>query len=184
MYALQHLLLLLQLHVVLLVDIRETPLLRHDDLLAAGELVPSPTERLHNHRGVIFLRTDREDNLANIYTGDGAVWLSPCATHTSLEPTPPALAACAARVADNEPIGAGTWQHLVDTDDVERMSADSQVEGILARCLGNVFVGADTTSFQSLAGQLFVLVGDKVSAEGEFIDVGTFASEIENTDLF
>jgi hypothetical protein len=58
------------------------------------------------------------------------------------------------------------------------------MEGIFAECLGDVLVGADTSSFKSLTGQLFVFIGYKVSTEREFINVGTFASQIENTNLF
>jgi hypothetical protein len=64
------------------------------------------------------------------------------------------------------------------------MSPDSQVEGVFARCLGDIFVGADTSSFQSLARQLLVLIGDKVSAEGELVNIGTLAPQIEDSDLF
>jgi len=67
---------------------------------------------------------------------------------------------------------------------VERVGTDSQVEGVLARGLGDVFVGTDTASFQSLTRQLLIFVGDEVSAEREFIDICTFASKIEDTDLF
>ena len=48
---------------------------------------------------------------------------------------------------------------------------------------GNLLVGADTCGFESFGGQLLVLVGDHVDAEGKFIDVGTLAAEIENTDF-
>jgi hypothetical protein len=42
-------------------------------------------------------------------------------------------------------------------------------------------VGADTSSFQSLGAQLFILVGDQVDAEGELVDVRTLSAEIKDT---
>lgn len=84
-YALQHTLLLLELEVVLTVDVGETPLAGDDDLLATGELVTSTAESLLDNSSVRFLRTDGENDLANVDTGDGTVGLAPGATHTSLE---------------------------------------------------------------------------------------------------
>ena len=49
--------------------------------------------------------------------------------------------------------------------------------------LENILVGADTGGFEGFRGQLLVLVGDHVDAEGEFIDVGAFAAQIENADF-
>ncbi len=48
---------------------------------------------------------------------------------------------------------------------------------------GNSLVGADTGGFQSLGAQLFILVGNQVNAEREFVNVGALATEIEDTDL-
>jgi hypothetical protein len=42
-------------------------------------------------------------------------------------------------------------------------------------------VGANTSSFQSLGAQLFILVGDQVDAEGELVDVRTLSTEIKDT---
>jgi len=66
---------------------------------------------------------------------------------------------------------------------MEGVSADSQMEGVLARRLGNIFVSANTSGFQGLARQLLVLIGNEVSAERKFVNVGTFTSEVEDTDL-
>lgn len=40
----------------------------------------------------------------------------------------------------------------------------------------NVLIRADTSGFEGLGRQLFVLVGDHVDAEWKFIDVGTLAA--------
>ena len=63
------------------------------------------------------------------------------------------------------------------------MDADPQVEGILARSLGDVLVGADTGGFEGLGRQLLVLIGYKVAAERELVDGGTLTAKIEDTDL-
>ena len=47
----------------------------------------------------------------------------------------------------------------------------------------DILVGANTGGFEGLGGQLLVLVGDEVNAEGEVIDVGLLTSQIEDTDL-
>ena len=51
------------------------------------------------------------------------------------------------------------------------------------RRIEDLLVGADASGFEGFRGQLLVLVGDHVDAEGEFIDVGTFAAQIENADF-
>lgn len=109
---------------------------------------------------------DRQENLANVDTGDSAVGLTPGTTHTGLQS-----------------IGTSARQHLVDTDDVVRVGTDAQVEGILATRLDHVLVGANTGGFKSLGTQLLVLVGDEVDAERELIDTSTLAAEIEDANL-
>jgi hypothetical protein len=84
----QHPLLLLQLQILGLVHLSETPLLRNDDLLATGELVSGTAKSLHDDRRVRLLASDGKDDLANVDTGNGAVGLAPCTTHTSLETAP------------------------------------------------------------------------------------------------
>ena len=107
---------------------------------------------------------DRQENLANVDTGDSAVGLTPGTTHTGLQS-----------------IGTSARQHLVDTDDVVRVGTDAQVEGVLATRLDHVLVGANTGGFKSLGTQLLVLVGDEVDAERELIDTSTLAAKIEDS---
>ncbi len=47
----------------------------------------------------------------------------------------------------------------------------------------DILVGTDTGGFEGFRGQLLVLVGHHVDAEGKFIDVGTLATQIENADF-
>jgi hypothetical protein len=106
------------------------------------------------------------DDLTNVDTSDSAVGLAPGTTHTRLQS-----------------IGTGTRQHLVDTDDVVGVSADTQMETILSSELDQVFVGANTGGFESLGAQLLVLVGDEMDAQRELIDGRTLPAKIEDSDL-
>ena len=63
------------------------------------------------------------------------------------------------------------------------MDANPQVERILAGGLGDILVGADASGFEGFAGKLLVLIGDKVAAEGEFVDGSTLAAKVENANL-
>jgi len=123
----------LQLGVILLVDVGETPLLGNDDFLATGELVSGTSEGFNNDGFVVLFASDREDDLANVDTGDSTVRLAPGTSHTSLQS-----------------IGTGTAQHFVDTDDMEGVDTDTEMERILSRGLSNVFVSTDTSGFKSL----------------------------------
>lgn len=66
---------------------------------------------------------------------------------------------------------------------MERMHADPHVERILPTGLGDIFVRANTGGFEGFAGELLVLVGNEMAAEGEVVDGGAFAAEIEYADL-
>ncbi len=66
---------------------------------------------------------------------------------------------------------------------MEGMHTDTEMERILSAGLGDVFVGADTGSFQCFRGELFIFIGDEVAAEGEVVNGGTFPTKVENADL-
>lgn len=111
--------------VLLALERGETPVLGDDDLLATREPVKGTVRTNFDmtscvRKNVLVLRTpeglnggstvrvtgaDRQKNLANVDTGNSAVGLTPGTTHTGLET-----------------ISSGTRQHLVDTDNVVRMS--------------------------------------------------------------
>lgn len=132
---------------------------------------------------------DGEKDLADVDTGDGAVWLSESTTHSSLES-----------------IGSSARQHLVDADDVIWVGTDTEVETFLSGGLDHVpvaifrqcpasfsdllfprsgsLVGADTGGFESLGAQLFILVGDEVDAGWEVVDVCTLAAKVKDSDLW
>ena len=154
------------LDVVLTVERGETPLLGDDDLLLTGELVTGTTEGLDNNSLVGVLGTDGNKHLANVDTGGQASGLTPGVTHTLLQT-----------------IGTSTRQHLVDTEDVERVDTNAHVEGLTTRHLGDVLVASDTSGLQGLGGQLLELVRHKVDAERELTDRGTLTAQVERTDL-
>jgi hypothetical protein len=64
---------------------------------------------------------DTQDDLTNVDTGNSSVWLTPSTTHSSLQS-----------------IGTGARQHLVDTDDVVWVSADTEMETFLSGNLDQV----------------------------------------------
>ena len=111
-------------------------------------------------------RSDGHEDLADVHTGDKTVGLAESTTHTGLEP-----------------IGTSARQHLVDTDDVVWVDADTEMETFLSGNLDEVLVGANTGGFESLGRQLLVLVGDEVNAEREVVYIGLLAAEVENADL-
>lgn len=66
---------------------------------------------------------------------------------------------------------------------MERVSADTEMERLLATVLGEVLVGANTGSLQGLGAQLLILVGNEMDAEREVIDVGALSAKIEDANL-
>lgn len=158
---------LLGLGVLLAVHVGETPLLGDDDLLATSELVSRATKGLENNSLVAVTGSHREKDLANVDTGNSVVGLTVSTTHTGLEP-----------------IGTSARKHLVDTDNVEGVDTNTKVERVFTRGLGDVLVGTDTSSLESLRGNLLVFVADKVGAEGEVVDGSLLTAKIVDTDLF
>lgn len=184
--------LLAEADVLLAAERSETPVLGDDDLLATRELVHGAAESLDGGRTVGVTGADGQEDLANVHTSHGAVGLTEGTTHTGLET-----------------IGSGARQHLVDTDDVEGVGTDTEVETFLTGDLDEVpvidnasvknrssdkrghwdgtrvivLVGTDTGSLESLGGQLLVLVGDHVHAQRELVNVGLLTTQIEDTDL-
>jgi hypothetical protein len=159
-------LVLFQLLVLFLVHIRKAPLFRNDNFLATGELVTSTSQSFLDNVRVRLFASHGQQDLSDVDTSDGTIRLAPGAAHTSLKP-----------------ISTSTGQHLVDPDNMERVDADSQVERIFSGSLGDVFIAADSGRFKSFTGQLFVLIRNKMSTEGEVVNGSTFASQIENSNL-
>ncbi len=84
---------------------------------------------------------------------------------------------------NNPPISTSARQHLVDADNVERVHAHAQMERVLPARLGHILVRANARGFKGFGGELLILVGDEVAAEGKVVDRGAFATQVEDTDL-
>lgn len=112
--VLEELALLAELDVLLAADGSETPVLGDNDLLATGELVLRAAEGLESGSTVGVTGADGQNDLANVHTGDETLGLTEGTTHTGLQT-----------------IGTSARQHLVDTDDVEGVHTDAQVETFL-----------------------------------------------------
>lgn len=156
----------LLVEVLLAAERGEAPVLGDNDLLATRELVLGSSESLESDSAVVVTSADAHEDLANVDTSDRAVRLAPGTTHTGLQS-----------------IGTGAGQHLVDTDDVEGVGADAQVETLLTTVLDEVLVGANTGSLEGLGAQLLILVGDEMDAEREVIDVRLLSAKIKDADL-
>lgn len=113
--------LLAKLDVFLAADGGEAPVLGDDDLLAAGELVHGAAESLDGGGTVGVTGADGHKDLADVHTGDETLRLTEGTTHTGLET-----------------IRSGARKHLVDTDDVEGVHTDAQVETFLTGDLHKV----------------------------------------------
>jgi hypothetical protein len=156
----------LALQVLITTERGEAPVLGDNDLLATRELVLRAAESLKSQTTVRVTSADAHDDLTDVDTCDGTVGLAPGTTHTGLQS-----------------IGTSARQHLVDTDDVEGVGADTQVETFLTGDLDEVLVGTDTGSFESFGGKLFVFVGDHVDAQGEVVHGSLLTTQVEDTDL-
>ena len=65
----------------------------------------------------------------------------------------------------------------------EVLVAQPDVETFLAAVLDKVFVAADTPSLESLRGELLQLVRHQVDRQGELVNSGLLASQVEDPDL-
>lgn len=100
-----------------------------------------------NLHDVLLLAADGKEDLPDGDTSAGSVRLAESAAHTLLQP-----------------IGAGAREHLVDAQNVVRVHANAEVEGLLSGVLGHVLVGGDTGSLKSLAADVLLLETARVEA--------------------
>lgn len=157
---------LLELQVLGTLDTGEAPNTGDVDLLTSRELELGTTESFDSVGDVLLEGTDGHEDLADVDTGDEAVRLTEGTTHTGLET-----------------IGSGARQHLVDTEDVEGVGTDAQVETILTAGLGHVLVGANAGSLEGLRRDVLVLAGDHVGSVGELVYSSLLATAIVNSEL-
>jgi hypothetical protein len=57
-----------------------------------------------------------------------------------------------------EPVSPSTGQHLVDTDDMEKVDPHSDLKAILATTLYHVFVGTNMGSLQCFRREMFIFI--------------------------
>lgn len=82
-----------------------------------------------------------------------------------------------------KPIGSSAGKHLVGTNDVEGVHANTDVVTILTDGVGQVLVDGDTAGLECLRGDLLLFVADQVSHEGEEIDGGFLGTDVVNLDF-
>jgi len=152
--------------IVLAVKLGEAPLVGLHDFLSSGEFELGTAKSLNHVGSVGILRADRHDDLTNGDTGSHLHGLTVGVSHTG-----------------GQTIGSGAGKHLVLADDVERVSAGSDVVTLLTGGLHQVLVARHTGSLKGASGQLLLLVGHQVGNEGEDIDAGLLGSAVINSDL-
>merc|ERR1711879_920250 len=130
----------LQVEVLLAAERGETPALRDDDLLLAGELVTGTAESLHDDGLVGILASDGKDDLANVDTGDHTVGLTPGASHSGLES-----------------IGTGAGQLLVLVRDEVAAEGELIDRGTLAAKVEDTDLWVRDTSVEPRLGERLVL---------------------------
>lgn len=151
---------------VFLVQLSETVLARESNLEATRELVLGATQGLDNMGLVRLTRTNGHNDLADVDTGNTAVSLTESLTHTR-----------------GQSIGTSARKLLVHTDNVERVDTNTQVETFTTTELDESLVSGDTSSFQSLRGDLLTLIADEMDDERELINMGFLVTNIVDTDL-
>jgi len=156
----------LVLQVISTAELGEAPLSALNDLLATRELELGATQSLTGMGSIVVLAAHRKENLANVHPSTGTLGLAEGTPHSSLEPISPS-----------------TRKHLVDTEHMEGVNPDPEVEGILSCRLGHVFVARDTGSLKSLTRDILLFPRDKVHTVGELINSLLLHSNIIDPDL-
>jgi len=154
------------LHVVNPGKLRESPLPAHDDLLAAREFKLGTAKGLLRMNAILVLATHGQEHLSNGHPSAHPLRLAESASHTRLEPISP-----------------GAREHLVDTEHMEGMHTDTQMERILSCVLGHVLVAGNAGRLESLTGDILLFPRHQVHTEGEFIDSLLLHAHIVNADL-
>jgi len=152
--------------VLRLLVLGESPLVGLDDLLATWELELGTTESFDSDLGVAWLHADGDNDLSDSDTSSSSDGLTVSTTHTGLQP-----------------ICTGARKHFVDTENVERVGAHTDVVSILPCELGQVLVAGNAASFKGFGRKLLLLAGNEVDNIGELVDTSALVTDIENADL-
>jgi hypothetical protein len=174
-----------QLLVLLFVELRESPVLRNNDLLSAGELVAASIECFDGVSLAGVLGSDRNENLTDINACNRAARFPKRSSHTSLEPRYKRVVRILKHFCADDllPISSGTRKHFVDSEHVVWVHSHPHVETIFAGEFGQVLVGADTSGFQSFGRKLLLFQRNHVNAHREVINVRFLPSQIVNPEF-
>ena len=144
----------------------EAVLSGNEDVLATRELPGGTKESLLGVLNVLLLGSNGHKHLTNAHTSGLAESLSVGMSHTLLES-----------------ISSSTGKHLVNTNDVPWVDSDSKMERELTAVDLHVLVGSKTGSFESLGGDLFLLIRDEMDGHWELIPRGLLGTTIVHSDF-
>jgi len=142
------------------------PFPANNNLLTTREFELGTAKSLLCMVAVAVLAADREEDLPDCHSSTSTLWLSKSTSHSSLEP-----------------ISSGTWKHLVDPKNMERVHSDPQVESILSSKLCHVLVASNAGSFQCLTRHIFLLPTYQMDTERKLIYTFLLHADIINSDL-
>ena len=146
--------------------ISETELARNDDVLSAGKFVFASAESFESVLDVLLLDSDGGKNIADFNSASLGIGFTPCTSHTSLKT-----------------IRTSAGQHFVDSKGVPWVLADSEVETILGKLVGQMLIGGNTTGFKSFRGDLFTLVRNEMNTNREVVEGGLLESGVVESEL-
>ena len=157
---------LLESVVVRLDELGEAEFSGDKDLLSTWELELGSSEGLLGVFNVFWVASEGEEDLTDVDTSRLTESLTEGTSHTLLES-----------------ICSSARKHLVDTNDVPWVNSDSHVEVLLSASSDHVFVASNSSSFQGLRSDLFLLVANQVNASGESIMRGLLLTNVVHSDL-
>ena len=144
----------------------ESPLGRLQNLLASGKLEFTPTNGLDDVCLGVVLCADTQQDLSDVDTGGNPNGLTVRVSHTG-----------------RKPISTGARKHLIGTQHMEGMGANTDVVGVLSDGLGQMLVDGDTAGLEGLGRDLLLLITDQMGNKGEEIDGGLLVANVKDLDL-
>ena len=145
---------------------RKSPFLRPEDFLATGEFEFRPSQGF-NHRSVhAVLRSDTHNRLTDGHTRSCTKRFSIRTTHTRLQS-----------------IRTSTRKHFVNTQDLERMTTNAEMEIIFAAEFRQVSIRGNTRGFQSFGTQLLFFIRHQVHDQRKHIYRGFLRTDVIDADF-
>merc|ERR1711935_1187589 len=106
------------------------------------------------------------EGLSNAYASHSSLGLAKGTSHSGLQ----TISACAR-------------QHFVDSQYMEGMYTNPDVELVLGCVFHHVLVTANTSGLEGFSGKLLKFIRHKMDTQRELIDSSLFAAQIEDSDL-